>query len=462
MKKLTIGLLIVLMLASMLFIGIGCKAQAAETTAAETTAAGETTAAETTIAAETTVSNQEPVTLRMIHYAGGGTDFWNNLNASFMKEFPNIKIEQEVVDPGTYHQKLGGYVTAGDGPDIALMEAGLATIKYKDVLIDLKGKFGDIINDVVGLDVYYNNFDSSKELLALPSASNGHMIYYNKTVFKEAGLDPENPPKTWAEMDKAIKAIKAAGKEGIALGGKEYGNYWLWSALMNETMTKDEQIGLFKGTTKWNEGSLANVINHFEDMYKKGWFIKDAALASVTPEAQDMFINGDAAFFVSLLGDAFNWKIWGDSMGYENFGVMKIPQIEQDNPLKGVGPGELTDSVPVWGSYAWGITKWSKNPDAAVTYLKYLLRSDVQERFVLEGGFFPNNLKSFDVSKVTAPQFATLVDWAKNSKNVPGVFYATPEEWDAYVRNAQLLLSDQEDAKQFADDMQKVHDEVAK
>jgi len=452
MKKLTIGTLIVVVVASMLLINIGCKEQTPATTTAETTAAEETTVA----------TEQEPITLRMFHYAGGGTDFWNNINDSFMKEFSSIRIEQEVGDPGTYHQKLGGYVTVGDGPDLVIMEAGLSTMKYKDTLIDLEDKFGDIINDVVGFDIYYSDFDSSKELLAIPVASNGHMVYYNKTVFKEAGLDPENPPKTWAEMDKAIKAIKAVGKEGIALGGKEYGNYWLWSALMNETMTKDEHLGLYKGTTKWNEGSLADVIYLFEDMYKKGWFVEGAALTSVTPEAQDMFINGDAAFFVSLLGDAFNWKIWGDSMGYENFGVMKLPQIEQDNPLKGVGPGPLADSVPVWGSYAWAITKWSKNPDAAVTYLKYLLRSDVQERFVLEGGFFPNNLEGFDVSKVSAPQFATLVDWAKNAKTFPGLFYAAPEEWEAYIRNAQLLLSDQEDAKEFADDMQRVHDEIAK
>ena len=448
MKKGLLLLFIAVFALSSVFIGIGCKADAAETTAAAAEDAAETTAA------------AEPASLRMIHYAGGGQDFWTNLNESFMQEFPNIKIEQEVVDPGTYHQKLGGYVSAGDGPDIALMEAGSSTIMYKDVLIDLKDKFADILDSVVGIDVYYNDFDPSKELLGMPSASNGHMIYYNKIVFAEAGLDPENPPKTWDEMDEAIKKIKAVGKEGIALGGKEYGNFWLWSAMMHLTMSHDQHVGIYNGETKWTEQPLSDVVNLFEDMYKKGWFIKDSALTSVTPEAQDMFINGDAAFFVSLLGDAFNWKIWGESMGYENFGVMQMPVIEADNPIAGIEPGPLSGTIPVWGSYGWGITKWSQNPDAAVTYLKYLLREDIQERFVLEGGFFPNNLSGFDVSKVEAPQFATLVDWAKNTKAVPGLFYCSPQEWDAYVRNAQLLLSGQEDAKAFVEDMQRVNEEA--
>ncbi len=288
-----------------------------------------------------------------------------------------------------YHQKLGGYVTAGDGPDLLLMEAGLSTIKYKNVLLDLRGKFDDIIGRVIGYDIYYNDFDSSKELLAMPTASNGHMVYYNKAVFRQAGLDMNGPPTTWSAMDRAVKAVRAAGKEPIALGGKEYGILWLWSALMNEVMTKEQQVAIYRGTNSWVDGSQSSVVYLLDDMNKRGWFNKGAAMTTVTPEAQDMFINGDGAFFVSLLGDAFNWKLWGDSMGYDNFGVMKLPRIESNFPLQGVSPGPLADTIPVWGSYAFGIAKWSKNVDQAVSYLKYLLRKDVQKRFVLEGGFFP-------------------------------------------------------------------------
>lgn len=403
----------------------------------------------------------EKITLRLIHYAGGGQDFWENLIKSFMKENPNIVVEQEVVQPGQYHQKLGGYVTVGEGPDLLLMEAGLSTIKYKDVLLDLKGKFNEIIGSVTGVEIYYNDFDPAKELLAFPTASNGHMVYYNKLVFKEAGLDPENPPKTWREMDEAVKAIKAVGKEGIALGAREYGVLWLWSALGSCTMSQEDLIGMYRGTTKWTERPLKDVIVLLEDMYKRGWFIPNAASATVSPEAQDMFINGEAAFFVSLLGDAFNWKIWGDSMGYENFGVMKLPVIEKDFPLEGVSPGPASGTIPFWGSYAFGIAKWSRNPGAAVDFLKYCLRPDVQERFVLEGGFFPNALLAFDIAKVKAPQFATLVEWARESKIGVAPLYNYPEEWDAFMRNTQLLLTDQINADKFAAEMQRVHEEVA-
>jgi ABC-type glycerol-3-phosphate transport system substrate-binding protein len=410
-------------------------------------------------AGEQEKSEDDVVTIKMIHYAGGGRDFWEATNKRFMQEFPKIKVEQEIVQPGTYHQKLGGYVATGQGPDIVLMEAGLSTIKYKDVLLDLEDLFADVLPSVVGYDIYYNDFDPNKELLAIPVALNGHMVYYNKEVFREAGLDPDNPPRTWSEMDNAIQKIREIGKEPIALGAKEYGILWLWSCLMNETMSKKQHVGIYKNEMDWRKDGLRNVIDLMADMYNRGWFNKDAAMTTVSPEAQDMFINGQAGFFVSLLGDAFNWKIWGDSMGYENFGAMKFPVIENGFPLDGVSPGPLSDIIPVWGSYAWGITNWSDNVDESVTYLKYLLRKDVQEKFVLEGGFFPNRLEDFDISMIDAPQFPTLVEWAKEAENVPALFYCTPEEWEGFMRNTQLLLSDQTNANDFANEMQRIHDE---
>jgi ABC-type glycerol-3-phosphate transport system substrate-binding protein len=402
------------------------------------------------------------VTLKSIHYAGGGHDFWNATVKNYMTEFPNIIVEEEIVQPGQYHQKLGGYVTAGSGPDLLLMEAGLSTIKYKDVLIDMKASFADALRGILGYDVYFNDFDSSKELLAIPTASNGHMVYYNKKVFQAAGLDTEKPPTNWSGFDKAVKAIRAAGKEPIALGAKEYGIYWLWSALLNQTMTHDDHVAMFRGTNKWEGGKVASVVYLLDDMYKRGWFNKGAAMTTVTPEAQDMFINGDAAFFVSLLGDAFNWKIWGEAMGYDNFGVMKLPKIEKDFPLKGVSPGPIADTIPVWGSYAFGIAKWSKSSKQAAAYIKYLLRADVQKRFVLEGGFFPNSLKGFPVDAVKAPQFGTLVKWASETKAVPGLFYNSPEEWDGFVRNSQLLFTDQITAADYLKDMQRIQAERTK
>ncbi len=56
---------------------------------------------------------------------------------------------------------------------------------------------------------YYSDPDGN--ILSFPFNSSTPIMYYNKDVFKKAGLDPETPPKTWAEFETAITKIKESG-----------------------------------------------------------------------------------------------------------------------------------------------------------------------------------------------------------------------------------------------------------
>ena len=54
-------------------------------------------------------------------------------------------------------------------------------------------------------------------------------ITYNKTMFAKAGLDPENPPSTWAEFMNACEKLKSIGVTPYGLGTKDawYMAWWL-------------------------------------------------------------------------------------------------------------------------------------------------------------------------------------------------------------------------------------------
>ena len=43
------------------------------------------------------------------------------------------------------------------------------------------------------------------------------VAYYNKDKFREAGLDPESPPKTWDEMESIGKALTKDGTYGLMI-----------------------------------------------------------------------------------------------------------------------------------------------------------------------------------------------------------------------------------------------------
>ncbi|MBU3030563.1 sn-glycerol-3-phosphate ABC transporter substrate-binding protein UgpB [Paracoccus marinaquae] len=56
---------------------------------------------------------------------------------------------------------------------------------------------------------YYTDTDGN--MLSMPFNSSTPILYYNKTVFEKAGLDPNTPPKTWAEMEEFSKKIMESG-----------------------------------------------------------------------------------------------------------------------------------------------------------------------------------------------------------------------------------------------------------
>jgi sn-glycerol 3-phosphate transport system substrate-binding protein len=53
--------------------------------------------------------------------------------------------------------------------------------------------------------------DAKGELFALPIGLSTPVLFINKAAFRKAGLDPEKPPKTWAEMLKAADKLFDAG-----------------------------------------------------------------------------------------------------------------------------------------------------------------------------------------------------------------------------------------------------------
>src|SRR3569623_2009931 len=63
---------------------------------------------------------------------------------------------------------------------------------------------------------YYT--DAGGNMLSFPFNASTPILYYNKTMFRSAGLDPETPPKTWPELGAAAKRLRDRGADcGITL-----------------------------------------------------------------------------------------------------------------------------------------------------------------------------------------------------------------------------------------------------
>jgi ABC-type glycerol-3-phosphate transport system substrate-binding protein len=405
------------------------------------------------------VQENEPVTLRVMDWAAGGEDFWKSLDSSFTTKYPWITIEHEFIPYDAYFDKFGAYVAAGDGPCLIQQETGLGLLKYEDVLLPLNDYVEpELMDSLVGTEAFCQDFDCSKNIYGLPHTAQAQATYYNKNVFREAGLDPDKPPTTWREMDAACQAIKAIGKDCMAFGGRTWHADWVFSDLPVNLLDAEQMRGLYKGTLKWTDPEMTNLWRLFEVMNQRGWFAEGAASMGVDPEAVDMFARGEAGFFESLTSDYGNWKMWDDRLGPDNYGVMKWVTIECDYPLEGVCPGPLDGSLPLGGGIVFGIPKWCQNVDEAVLYAKYVVSPEMQTKFTIEGGAYPGN-KNVDITAIPSPQLQQIAEWYQNPDNALTAWvFMWPEEWDGLHRNAQLILLGQEGAEDAAKDMQAIHD----
>ncbi len=66
-------------------------------------------------------------------------------------------------------------------------------------LVPLDDRLPDLISQVVGKSAFTG---ADGKLYFIPSTLQGHVVYYNKDMYKAAGLDPDKPPTTWAEVTK--------------------------------------------------------------------------------------------------------------------------------------------------------------------------------------------------------------------------------------------------------------------
>ena len=87
----------------------------------------------------------------------------------------------------------------GGDPDDALLRGGLSRLPA-DEGAGIKIDWTDF------LGVVRSYYSQNGELYSMPFNSSTAILYYNRTIFKKAGLDPTKPPKTYEEIEKAAKA----------------------------------------------------------------------------------------------------------------------------------------------------------------------------------------------------------------------------------------------------------------
>ncbi|EGJ49334.1 ABC transporter substrate-binding protein [Desulfocurvibacter africanus] len=175
-----------------------------------------------------------------VSVGGPITKIIEGMTTEFMKQHPDIKVTP--VYAGIYRDTLTKALTAlrgGEPPHVAvLLSTDMftlidenAVIPYDDILSPAEMSFTK--NFFPG---FMSNSQTGGKTWGIPFQRSTIVMYWNKEAFKAAGLDPNTPPKTWAELvsfGKKLTKKDASGQVtqwGVAIPSTGYA-YWLFQAL---------------------------------------------------------------------------------------------------------------------------------------------------------------------------------------------------------------------------------------
>ncbi|MGW9630560.1 ABC transporter substrate-binding protein [Agromyces sp. NPDC055520] len=199
---------------------------------------------------------------------GGGTTevtvwhYWDGTNADtfdamaeeYNEAHPDVKISTSNVPNADFLTKLRASATSKTLPDIAIGDlVWVPQIEQIGSLADLSDLLPEsTIADINPALTSFGTIDGKQ--VSVPVSANNLAYMYNKTLFEEAGLDPEQPPTTWEELMTAGKAVlDKTGKPGYDLftqaGDNGEGLTWnfqvnLWQA-GGEFLTEDNSAAAF-------------------------------------------------------------------------------------------------------------------------------------------------------------------------------------------------------------------------
>lgn len=273
-------------------------------------------------------------------------------------------------------------------------------------------------------------------------------MVYNKDLFRQLGLDPQNPPQTFEEFLSIGKKIKGSNLQGLVSG---WGEVWMIDCFANNyafnIMGKDKVLATIKGDSPYTDPDWIRVLGLFKQM-QGGGILANGLVTMVNKTAEQLFANGKAVF-------AFNgsWcvNVYKGMNPKLDYGVMMPPKASDKFPMA------------IWGGAgsSFIVNARSKNKEEAVKFLQWLTEKD-QQTYLAQ---ITNNLPANKECLVQIPQI--LSEFAKNMEfathpNIWGVseFPAVIETLD---KGIQSIIIGEKTPEQVASEVQKIKDrELAK
>ena len=240
----------------------------------------------------------------------------------------------------------------------------------------------DYLPSVTG---YYS--DSAGNMLSMPFNSSTPVMYYNKTQFKKAGLDPESPPKTWPELEAAATKLLASGvKCGFTSAWQSWVQIENFSALHNVPIaTKSNGFDGLDTVFQINSPLHVRHIANMAKWQKSKIFDYGGRQSASAPK----FYTQECAMYMN--SSAAQAGVRANAKDFE-FGVAMLPYYPD---VKGAPQNSI-----IGGATLWVLQGHPKATYKGVgQFFNYLSSPEVQAKWHQETGYLPITLAAYELSK---------------------------------------------------------------
>ncbi|MFC4776934.1 ABC transporter substrate-binding protein [Paenibacillus sp. GCM10023252] len=233
-----------------------------------------------------------------------------------------VRVEMLSISPGRYSEMLNMLMASGKGPDLlTIHHEWITTYMNKNWLLDLTPYVDkEFLNNYPKFAQEYGR--SNGNYYTFPTRSVTTRLLYNKTMFRQAGLDPNKPPMTLEELVKSADLIARSQvgtqKRGFALAGGEDWKGFVQSMETANTLSGSYLFDFSNGTydltiyKPWLHSMMSMVKQ--ESLFPGETSLKyDTALTQFTEGNIAMMIVNSGDLSVLQRGQPLSFE-WGASM----------------------------------------------------------------------------------------------------------------------------------------------------
>ena len=318
----------------------------------------------------------QPTTITYWDATGAQAELTQTLVDEFNASRDDIQINL-VIQP-QYVSAIDNAFRTGQAPDV-FRAAGFDRAAAQGWLLPLEGVVDPALIEALRPFLKEGGLVQDGQVLGLPTALFTFRLIYNRDLFEQAGLDPNDPPETFSELVQYAQQIEQnTDAYGFSAAFQWGPTHDLFTAPMvlalNSTLSRE---GLFDSATgEYRLDAFADVINMYRELNESGAMLPGSASLPHVDQLRPLFAQGAVAMYIDN-SNGIGSLVTATDQGVD-WAAAPLP----------VADGETRAGDPIEGARPYSISSTTENVEAAAEVLEYLVGAEVTGRFQREGQLY--------------------------------------------------------------------------